>query len=136
MPHSNPAIPPATPRPIHIVQIGFDDTVFQANAPSDTLRRQVNYARELARRRPGSRMTVIMLTGNSSAQSIEQEALQIVPLIGSRVTRWPKLYRLLQQLHAARPIDVIATQTINTEAWVTLWFGARHGSRVIGQIHF
>jgi glycosyltransferase involved in cell wall biosynthesis len=121
---------------MHIVQIGFDDTVFQANAPSDTLRRQVNYARELARRRPGSRMTVIMLTGNSSAQSIEQEGLQIVPLTGSRVTRWPKLYRLLQQLHAARPIDVIATQTIYTEAWVTLWFGARHGSRVIGQIHF
>ena len=116
----------AAPQPLHIVQIGSDDTVFQADAPSDTLRRQIDYARELARRSPGSCMTVIMLTYLRRARTIEQEGQRIVPVVGARLTRWPKLYRLLQRLHAARPIDVITTQTVHTDAWVALWFGARH----------
>ena len=126
----------AAPQPLHIVQIGSDDTVFQADAPSDTLRRQIDYARELARRRPGSCMTVIMLTYMRSARTIEQEGLRIVPVVGSRLSRWPKLYGLLQRLHAARPIDVITTQTVHTDAWVALWFGARHTTPVVGQIHY
>jgi glycosyltransferase involved in cell wall biosynthesis len=128
--------PSAASSPLHIVQIGFDDTVFETDAPSDTLRRQMDYALELARRRPGSIMTVIMLTTLGSARPIEQDNLRIIPLKASRLARWPRLYWLLRQLHAVRPIAVIATQTVNSEAWLALWFGVRHGTPVIGQIHY
>jgi glycosyltransferase involved in cell wall biosynthesis len=123
-------------RPVHIVQVGFDDTVFQVSAPSDTLRRQQAYARELERSRPGSGLTVVMLINNAAARPIIEAGLQILPLAAKRIWRWPAFFRLLQRLHSSRPIDVITTQTISTDAWVALLFGFRHDVPVVGQVHY
>ncbi|MEP7359892.1 MAG: glycosyltransferase, partial [Anaerolineales bacterium] len=134
---SDPAAHPAAAlRPLHIVQIGFDDTIFQSEAPSDTLRRQQDYTQELVKQRPGSAMTVIMLTNNTAVRSIDDGSLQVLPISARSLRRWPALYALLRRLHAARPIDVIATQSIHMDAWVALWFGAWHAAPVVGQVHY
>jgi glycosyltransferase involved in cell wall biosynthesis len=123
-------------RPLHIVQVGFDDTLFMSNAPSDTLNRQLNYGRELDRQCSGSRLSVVMLTTRASARRFERENVAFIPVIASRLRRLPALYVQLAALHRALPVDVISTQTIHSEAWVALLFGQRHGVNVVGQIHY
>lgn len=123
-------------RPLHVVQVGYDDSVFTENAPSDTLQRQVGYGRELARQRPGSRMTVIMFTNRSNARKFQQESVVFVPVHGIRTHELPRLFPCLVSLHKQRPIDVIATQTIYYDAWIALLFGRLHGINVIGQVHY
>jgi glycosyltransferase involved in cell wall biosynthesis len=121
---------------LHIVQVGYDNTVFLSTAPSDTLNRQLNYGRELACQRPGSRMSVILLTTLASARQFERENVVFIPVIASRLQRLPKLYSQLSALHRAQPLDVIATQTIHSEAWVAVLFGKLHGVDIVGQIHY
>lgn len=123
-------------RSLHIVQVGFDDTLFMPNAPSDTLARQLRYGRELDRRCPGSRMSVVMLTNSAAAQRFERENVTFVPVVASRLRRPIGLYRQLSTLHREQPLDVISTQTIHLEAWTALWFARRHGANVIGQVHY
>lgn len=122
--------------PLHIVQVGFDDTLFIPNAPSDTLARQLKYGRELARRCPGSRMSIIVLTSLATAQRFEQENVTIVPVIARRLQRPIALYQQLLALYREQPLGAIATQTIHMEAWTALLFGKRHGVNVIGQVHY
>ena len=142
MPSSSPSGVPdrqrrssSLPRPLHVVQVGYDDTVFADAAPSDTLPRQLRYARELERQRPGSQMSVLMFTGKPAACSFRRENALFVPVHATRPHEIPKLYTALASLHRERPIDVIATQSIYQDAWVALLFGWRHGIRVIGQVH-
>ena len=123
-------------RPLHIVQIGCDDTVFRSAAPSNTLNRQLNYGRELARQRPGSRMSVIMYTTDAAARRFERENVAFIPVMASRLRRLPKLYSQLSALHRAQPLDVIATQSIHSEAWMAVLFGKFHDVNVVGQIHY
>jgi len=123
-------------RPLHIVQISCDDTVFRSAAPSDTLNRQLNYGRELARQCPGSRISLLILTADPTARPFAQENVTFIPVIASRLRRLPKLYFQLSALHRAQPLDVIATQTIHSEAWVALLFGKLHGVNIVGQIHY
>ncbi len=123
-------------RPLHVVQVGYDDSVFVKNAPSDTLRRQVGYGRELERQRPGSLMTVLMFTRNPNASRFQEENVVFVPVRGRRPHELLKLLPCLIALQRERPIDVIATQTIYYEAWIALLFGRLHGVNVIGQAHY
>ncbi len=123
-------------RPLHVVQVGYDDSVFAQNAPSDTLQRQVGYGRELAGQRPGSRMTVIMFTNRSDARRFQQENVVFVPVHGKRTHELPKLFPCLVSLNRERAIDVIATQTIYYDAWIALLFGRLHRINVIGQAHY
>jgi glycosyltransferase involved in cell wall biosynthesis len=122
-------------RPLHVVQIGSDDTVFADDAPSDTLRRQLWYARELARQRPGSRMSVLMFTGSSAIRRFQLENAVFVPVRATMPHELPKLYTALASLHRERSIDVIATQTIYQDAWIAMLFGWRNGIPIVGQIH-
>lgn len=121
---------------LHIVQVGFDDTLFVADAPSDTMNRQLEYGRELERQRPGSRMTVVALTTLASARRYERENVVILPVIASRLTRLPALYFQLSMLHREWPLDVISPQTVHLEALAALLFGMVHGVNVVGQIHY
>jgi glycosyltransferase involved in cell wall biosynthesis len=125
-----------TGRALHIVQVGFDDTVFQTAAPSDTLNRQLEYGRELDRQRPGSQLSLVIITPNVTNSPFQRENVTFVPLAGSRLQRVVKLYKELKRLHLERPLDVITTQTIHWEAWVALFFGQLHRVNVVGQIHY
>jgi glycosyltransferase involved in cell wall biosynthesis len=123
------------PKPLHIVQVGYDDSVFVADAPSDTRLRQKLYAQLLAERRPGSRMTLLILTHQSGYQPAHDGLVTYLPVTGWAVLRPLRLFGQLFALHREQKIDVIAAQTIFTDAWIALAFAAFTQAKVVGQIH-
>lgn len=126
----------AASRPLHIVQTSYDDSVFQAEAGSDTVQRQLTYARIVERRHPGSRWTLLTFTRRTNLSHRRLENTCFVPVAG----RWPgnlaTLRRALMRQHAQFPIDVISTQTVFDDAWAALHFARRQGIPLVGQIHY
>lgn len=123
-------------RPLHVVQLGYDDTVFVQDAPSDTRRRQALYGRLLDARRPGSRLTLVVLTGRRGLRPVDDGCVTFIPISGPRPLRLMRLVARLAGLHRERPVDVLAPQTIFADGWAALAFGARAKVPVVGQVHF
>ncbi len=122
------------PKPLHVVQVGWDTDLLQTDAPSDSRQRQELYAQLLKERRPGSRITIIVLGAPRDAQRVQHTGISIEPIIG----RWSGVASLgwtLARLHAERPISVIAPQSPLEEGWASLAF-ARRRIPVIAQVHF
>jgi glycosyltransferase involved in cell wall biosynthesis len=122
-------------RALHIVQIGYDDSVFREGAPSDTLKRQLGYGRTLDGLHPGSRMSVLMFTGDGKARAFRQGNVAFVPVHPKGPLGLLALYRTLAAVHQEAAIDAVATQTVYEDAWIALLFGKRRGINVVGQVH-
>jgi len=118
------------------VQIGYDDTVFLREAPSDTRVRQALYAALLTERRPGSRLTLLVLARRAPRAAVEEGGLACIAVTGPRPLRAVALLGRLFALHRRRRIDVLAPQTVFTDGWISLAFAAMTGVRVVGQLHF
>lgn len=127
---------PHTWRPQHIVQVGYDDSVFRADAPSDTTVRQLLYGRVLQEIRPGSRLSLLTFTANADAKRFERENVVFIPVLTPRCRDRGRLYGALTALHRERPIDVVATQTIYEDAWIAKLFGKRYRIPTVEQVHF
>lgn len=123
-------------RPLHLVQVSLDDSVFSASSGSDALERQCGYARLLCEERPGSRLTLLVLTGRSDVSRFAKDGAEFVPLAYSRWWHLPRVYRALEALHRAKQIDVISPQNVQDEGWAALFFAKRYGISCVGQIHF
>lgn len=124
----------AQKHPLHIVQAGWDTALLEADAPSDSAERQRLYAKLLEARRPGSRLTSIVLGANKGDRVTTVASVSVEPLAG----RWAsvgKLPRLLARLDAERPISVIAPQSPMEEGIAALAF-ARRRIPVVAQVHF
>ncbi len=121
---------------LHIVQIGYDDSVFGDNAPSDTLNRQQWYGRILDQKRPGSSITYVVLTKAQRLRRFQSENVTFVPAHTTRWRRWESLWKTLSGLHMEKPIDVLSPQDVNEMGWLTLIFGRINNIPVVGQIHY
>ncbi len=121
---------------LHIVQVGFDDSVFDTHAPSDTLFRQLRYGRVLAQRHTGGRMTYVILTGRAQAYKFERENVTFLPVFVQRAWEFGRLWKALAVLHADLPITVLSPQNVNELGWITLLFGKLHAIPVVGQVHY
>jgi glycosyltransferase involved in cell wall biosynthesis len=120
---------------LHIVQVGFDDSVFRSGEPSDTLQRQLFYGEELARQKPGSVLTLLITTSDFRARRFKQGNVQFIPVRWRRQREMWKVFPALARLHRQKPIHVLATQNIYLQAWVVLLWGKLHRVPVVGQIH-
>lgn len=128
--------PSATLHPgFHLVQISLDTDLVLRPLESDVVGRQLGYAAELARRSPGAHVTILVSCRQRSNYRTTLKNLSIVSF-GGRWRGVEDLYRLLGKLHAAQPISVLTSQSIDGLAWVGLGFARRHGIPMIGQIHF
>ena len=123
-------------RPLHVVQLGYDDTVFAHDAPSDTRRRQLLYGRLLDARRSGSRLTLLVLTRRRGLDPVHEGPVAFLPVAGRGALRLLRLLARLRRLHRERPVDVLAPQTVLADGWAALAFGALAGVPVVGQVHF
>jgi glycosyltransferase involved in cell wall biosynthesis len=122
---------------MHIVQVGYDDSVFDQDAPSDTLQRQLRYGQELELQVPGSRMSLLILTKKKNVAIIKQENVYLIPVhIRSHFLSILPLFRLLSRIHKTNCIDVISPQTIFEDGVTSLVFGLVHKIPVVGQVHF
>ena len=134
---ARPATDVPTGRPIHVVQLGYDDSVFAPDAASDTVARQLAYARALDAQVPGSRLALLSVTTRAEPREFALEGMRFVPMHAPRARHLlPRLYQTLERLHAERPIDVVASQTVQEDGWVALAFGRRRGVPVVGQLHY
>jgi glycosyltransferase involved in cell wall biosynthesis/SAM-dependent methyltransferase len=120
----------------HIVQIGFDDSVFQSNAPSDTLARQLRYGEIILKKRPGSRLTYVVLTSQSGAASFQRGNVTFLPVNAGKVWQLGRLWKSLARLHSKDAIDVLSPQDVNEPGWITLLFGKINRIPVVGQLHY
>jgi len=121
-------------RPLHIVQVSFDASLLDGGEASDSIARQKLYSRLLAERRPGSRMTIVVLNAPATAVACSWDNLHVVPISG----RWASLRRLpaaLRALDREAAIGVIAAQSPFEDAWAALMF-ARRRIPVVVQVHF
>jgi len=122
-------------RPLHVVQVSRDVLLFDAARGDEPRARQRAHAHELAARRPGSRMTILVVArATPTPPAIEEAGLAIRPVAGGG-RRSIALWRALERLHRERPIDVVTTQSVTGEAWTVLLFARRRSVRVVGQIH-
>ena len=123
-----------TSGPLHVVQIGWDSALFGKGAGSESRERQLAYARLLRERRPGSRMTVVVLGAPAESAPFTQDNLSAVPITG----RWGGLVHLarkLSEIDRDTPVSVIATQSPLEEAWTMLAI-SRGRIPVVAQVHF
>ena len=121
---------------MHVVQLGYDDSVFRIGAPSDTLKRQLDYGRVLAELRPGAQMTFLAFSRNRGARAFQRENVRFVPVLGSRLTQPIALIRALAAIHRRQPIDVVSSQSPFEDGWATLAFGKAYRIPTVAQIHF
>lgn len=127
-----PSPPPG--RPLHVVQVSLDTDLLDRGRGAEPRARQTAYARELDRQRPGSQMTILVLTRSRGSPGLDHGNLRVVPVYG-RLRGWPRLLHALAALHRASSIDVVTTQRVYAEAWVVLLFAWWHSVRVVGQVH-
>jgi len=128
-------------RRCHIVQIGSDDSVFSLSRDSEPVRRQVTYGEVLESLRPGSVMTLVVLTRKEDAIPFQVGNVVFRPLAvnlrgWSKLRAWRDLYAILDELDRKQRIDVLTTQTVYDVAWVALLFAKKRRRAIIGQIHF
>ena len=120
--------------PLHVVQVSWDASIMQLDAPSDAAERQELYARLLEVKRPGSRMTMVVLGAEAEMRRTGRDGLIIETVAG----RWAgvlRLPRVLRRLDAERPISVIAPQSPLEDGWASLAF-SRGRVPVVAQVHF
>ena len=127
--------------PCHILQFGYDDSVFRAGSKSDTLSRQVAYGEVLERLRPDSVVTIVIVTQLKTATAFTRENVTFIPFCEDRrrwakIAAWYRLYRLFHQIDCRRRVDVLTTQTVHDESWIALLFGKFNDRPVIGQVHY
>ena len=120
--------------PLHVVQISRDTGLLRPSFDSEPVQRQLDYARELKKRIPGARVTIIVLAPQGGAAGWEYENLYVVPVDG-RLRASVGCLRAIHDLHRAAPISVMTTQVPYDEGWLALAAGRWYGIPVIGQIH-
>lgn len=120
----------------HVVQIGFDDSVFDAYAPSDTLARQLRYGKALAVQHAAGRMTYIILTQRTGVRPFQRQNVTFLPVFVRRAWHLGRLWRALSALHRELPISLLSPQNVNEIGWLTLIFGKLHAIPVVGQVHY
>ncbi len=124
------------PSAIHVIFIGYDDSVFSSEAPSDTRLRHAHYAALLDEKLPGSRLTVLVLTTKPNFRPIRDQQASFIPVTGRNPVKMINLFRTLLSLSRAGLPTVISPQTIFADAGVALSVAKFSGARVVGQIHF
>ena len=129
----------ARPAALHVVQVGFDDSVFSTAAASDTAARQEGYGLALDELAPGSTLSLVSVTSSTAphVRRFTRGNVSFVPAHVPRLRDLPRaLYRTLVALDAERRIGVVAAQTVQEDGWVTLAFARRRGVPAVGQVHY
>jgi len=122
---------------MHIAQISYDDTVFQDEAPSDTMLRQEKYRSELLSRCSGSRLTLVVITRKPISKAINKNNLFILPLVCRSRFFIPLLLVItLIHIHTRYPINVLSPQTLFEDGWGCILFSKFFKVPVVGQIHY
>jgi glycosyltransferase involved in cell wall biosynthesis len=120
---------------VHIVQISTDRTVFQSDAASDTVQRQLRYGEILDAMRPGSRLTLLVYTGYDDVSPIVRGNVHFIPVRGRRFDLWLNLIRTVLRLHRQRRIDVITPQAVFDKPLIILLLALRTRARLATQAH-
>lgn len=123
-------------RGLHVVQVGPDDSVFQEKAPSDTFDRQLWYGKLLDEARPGSRLSLLILTRRGESRRLDRGNISFIPVRFRHLWDVWRVYPALESLHREYPIDVISPQNAHDEGWTCLAFAWWHGVPVVGQLHY
>ncbi|MBL8080158.1 MAG: glycosyltransferase [Anaerolineales bacterium] len=123
-------------RPLHIVQLGSDDSVFQQNAPSDSTKRQLWYGEILAQKRPDSRLTCFVLTKKPNLKPIYHDNVAFVPIKSLRFVKNILVWNALRKLHREREVDVISPQDVDSVGWIVPIFGKLYAIPSVAQIHY
>jgi glycosyltransferase involved in cell wall biosynthesis len=118
-----------------VVQVSNDHAILRPDRDPEPLERQRAYAAELARRSPGSAMTVIVVGGDRGGDAPNGPPLSVIRVPGRQVGQ-VLVHGVLGEVERRRPIDVITTQRVTNEAWTVLRFAAKRGIPVVGQLHF
>ncbi|HEX7168578.1 MAG TPA: glycosyltransferase [Acidimicrobiales bacterium] len=118
-------------RPVHVLQVGTDATVFDTDAASDTRERQLRYAAALDERAPGSRVTYLVVAPGR-VESFATAGFRARAVSGSPL----RLAAAIREVDRGDAIDLIATQTPFVDAWVALVVGRLLRVPVLAQIHF
>jgi glycosyltransferase involved in cell wall biosynthesis len=120
---------------LHVVQVSRDVALLRGADGSEAVERQLDYARELERRTPGSVVTIIVLSGGRPpARGWTRGNLRVVAA-GGPLRGIVRTLSLLTRLHRRFPISVITTQVPYDEGWVALAVGRWHRIPVIAQVH-
>src|SRR5438105_4168918 len=119
---------------MHVVQISRDGDLLRLPETSEPVQRQLEYARELARRSPGSNVTIVVLSPNPPSTGWTRNNVRVVAMRAT-VASAPTLVRTLYALHRSSPISVITTQVPYDEGWLVLALGHWCRIPVIAQIH-
>jgi glycosyltransferase involved in cell wall biosynthesis/SAM-dependent methyltransferase len=126
---------------VHVVQVSYDDSVLDTVAGSEPRRRQAIYGEILERERPGSEMTVLVVTSKRTGGPLTIGNVRVLP-----VSRAPgqlgylaslaTVHRAMAAVHRRRPIDVLAVQSPDEIACVVRVFGRSRSIPVVGQLHY
>jgi glycosyltransferase involved in cell wall biosynthesis len=127
---------PANPSRFHLVQVSYDESIFQPDAKSDMVQRQIQYRAELTRNCTNAHITILALTYNPAASSFQKDGVTFLPVAYRRRFQIPGLvWKTLASLHQRDPIHVVTTQSVQEDGLGALIFRKFRGVPVVGQIH-
>ena len=134
IPGTPAAITGAPRRAVHVVHVSRDAALLRPALFPDPAQRQLDDARELALRAPGSIVTIVVFARCAPALGWRRENVRVVPVPASARGALA-LPRMLQALHRVVPISVITSQVPYDEGWLALAVGRWYRIPVIAQVY-
>ncbi len=120
---------------MHIVMTGYDASVFDAHAASDTRRRLQDYAHRLQQQDPESQLTYCVLGAPAAATPVAQDGLSIIPIAGRGASLYLQLLTTLKQLEVQKPITTLAAQSPYLDGLACWLFARCRPLRLLLQVH-
>ena len=119
---------------MHILFIGFDDSVFHNDAASDTELRFLQYALELNKVQQDSNITYLVIS-KLKYDLFEKDSVSFSPVQRNYVWVINVFFALLS-IHKRKKIDIVSCQTPFMDSWPVLAFRWLYKVPSVVQIHF
>jgi glycosyltransferase involved in cell wall biosynthesis len=121
---------------MNILQISFDKSFWDRNAPESTLQRQQKYLKELKKIYNNAKIFIVVInTSKEKFQLLDYGDLKIIPLNTNKFFFFFSFFRVLFKIIKKENINIIAPQSIFEDGWVSLLLAKIFKIQIVGQIH-
>lgn len=120
----------------HVLQISGDSDVFSLDAAQDSRARQAAYAKIVADKHPGARLSNVVIAAKEGLNKEVMNNLILIPMKQRKIRHIPSLLLELFRLHREKPVTVVTTQDIHGIYWAGVIFAKLVKVPAVGQIHY
>jgi len=121
---------------MNILQISFDKSFWDRNAPESTLQRQQEYLKVLKSYDNNAKIIIVVInTSHKKFEILNYDDLIIVPLNTTKIKFFYDFFINLSNLIKEYDINIISPQSIFEDGWLSLILAKYYKLQIVAQIH-